>query len=564
MNPFFTLKLYRLELAGLIILTFLTNSLNIFLPLMIASHIDRNDTNYVTLSIVIVSIFFFGGIQTYYSSKLTEQYARDTRTNIINKLARLKFSQLSEYNSATLYTNFTSDVDSTKQLISTGIINTLSALILLIGSLIMLFRIDWQLALMAMATLPVIGFAFGSIFSKVSKFFKLAQENLVKINKIINESIVASPLVRVLNSQAWEEKKFSIANTTAQNIGENILNAFATLLPIVNVISNMTVLVIIWLGGTKYMDGKLTVGEISAFLNYYNLLITPIFLLGFVGNIISRSQISQKRIDEFLNLPERSETASKSKKDIVGKIEFIDVCLSFGDRQVLQNISFVIEAGTKNALVGPVAAGKSQIMYLLAGLIEPTSGKILIDGVSIQLIDRNLLRKYMGIVFQDNLLFNGSIKQNIVFDGDFSDIDMQKAIQTAQLNEFMNSLPNTLETIVSERGSNLSGGQKQRIMLARSLVLNPKILLLDDFTARVDIKTEQQILSEITKNYPSLTLFSITQKITSVVDYDQIILVMEGEILGSGNHKNLLSTSSEYRQIWESQQTIHEINTETI
>ena len=214
-----------------------------------------------------------------------------------------------------------------------------------------------------------------------------------------------------------------------------------------------------------------------------------------------------------------------------------------------------MKAGTRTAIVGPTAAGKSQLLFLLTGLISPASGTVDYDGMPIDSYDEDTFHQQVGFVFQDSIIFNLSLRENIAFSETVTDESLEKAIATAELNDFIDSLPEKLQTLVSERGTSLSGGQKQRIMLARALALNPKVLLLDDFTARVDTRTEQKILANVQQNYPGLTLLSVTQKIASVENYEQIILLMEGEIIARGTHAELMRTSPEYVQIYQSQRS---------
>jgi ATP-binding cassette subfamily B protein len=229
--------------------------------------------------------------------------------------------------------------------------------------------------------------------------------------------------------------------------------------------------------------------------------------------------------------------------------------VSFGQKSVLKNVSLTVNAGTRTAVIGPTAAGKTQLLYLLTGLIEPTSGTVEYDGRPINQYEKTSLHQQVGFVFQDSILFNLTLRENIAFSTSVKDEDLEKAIATAELRDFIDSLPQKLDTVVSERGTSLSGGQKQRIMLARALALNPRVLLLDDFTARVDTTTERKILENVHKNYPGITLLSVTQKVSSVENYDQIVLLMEGEVLASGTHKQLMETSPEYVQIYESQRS---------
>jgi ATP-binding cassette subfamily B protein len=255
-----------------------------------------------------------------------------------------------------------------------------------------------------------------------------------------------------------------------------------------------------------------------------------------------------------LNASDNIETGVVTEP-LKGDILLNDVSLVYGQKPALKDISMDIKAGSKIAVIGPTAAGKTQLLYLLTGLIKPNSGTILFDGRTIDEYNSESFHSQVGFVFQDSIIFNMSIRENIAFSDTVTDESLQKAIETAELKEFIDSLPDKLSTIVSERGSSLSGGQKQRIMLARALAINPRVLLLDDFTARVDGNTEKKILANVQKNYPGLTLLSVTQKIASVEHYDQIILLMEGEIIASGKHDHLMKSSPEYVQIFNSQQS---------
>jgi ATP-binding cassette subfamily B protein len=240
---------------------------------------------------------------------------------------------------------------------------------------------------------------------------------------------------------------------------------------------------------------------------------------------------------------------------IDGDIRLKDVSLSYEEKPVLKKISFSINAGSKTAIIGPTAAGKSQLLYLLTGLIRPASGTIEFDGVNIADYTHEMFSSQIGFVFQDSVIFNMTLRENIAFSDRVTDESLVKAVDTAELREFIDSLPAGLDTVVSERGTSLSGGQKQRIMLARALAIEPKVLLLDDFTSRVDRKTENRILCNLQNNYPDLTLISVTQKISPVKHFEQIILLMEGEVIATGKHRDLLETSTEYVQIYDSQRS---------
>jgi ATP-binding cassette subfamily B protein len=284
------------------------------------------------------------------------------------------------------------------------------------------------------------------------------------------------------------------------------------------------------------------------------MLIFPIILIGFMSNVIGRASASLKRISVVLNAPETKKNGTR-KTSIRGEIEARDVSLEIDGHAILKHVSFSFKAGKKTAILGPTAAGKTQLLYLLTGLLPPTSGDILFDGYPLEAYDQESFHEQVGFVFQDSVLFNLSLRENIAFHEKVTEASLKKAISTAELDGFIETLPNGLETLVSERGTSLSGGQKQRIMLARALALDPSVLILDDFTARVDAETEHRILRNLDQNYPHLTLISVTQKIVSVESYDHLCVLMEGDVIAQGTHAELVKRSPEYMQILESQRS---------
>lgn len=560
-NVFAVLKPYRLMIFGLILFALLSNAVNLFIPKIISQSIDEfsaGDFSYqkmlieflVASLIILVFTFFQGILQTYAS----ERVARDLRTQLTDKISRQSFAFIQQSNPSKLLTNLTSDVDSVKMFVSMAVVSLASSLFIVIGASALLISIDWKLALNVLVIIPVIIGAFGVVFGKLGVLFKKSREVIDRLNKVINESIIAAALVRVLNSQTLEYNKFMEANTTSRNISLSILRLFATLIPIVVFVGNMASLAILALGGHFVIQGDMSLGDFAAFSSYLVILIFPIMVIGFISNFIAQASVAYGRIQEVMNAPETRDTGTIDAP-LNGKIELKNVAVSYGEKPVLKDVSITVEAGTRTAIIGPTAAGKSQLLFLLTSLIKPQSGSVEFDGININDYNKETFQHQIGFVFQDSVIFNMSVRENIAFNEKVTDELMLKAIETAELQDFISTLPDGLETVVSERGNSLSGGQKQRIMLARALALNPKILLLDDFTARVDGQTEQKILDNVEKNYPGITLISVTQKIASVQHYGQIILLEEGEVLARGTHEELLVSSPEYVQIFNSQRS---------
>jgi len=438
--------------------------------------------------------------------------------------------------------------------VSQAVVSIFSSIFIIIGASVLLLIIQWQLALCVIAIIPIIGFTFYIVLKKVRALFKTSREIIDWLNKVINESILGAALIRVIHSQQLEYAKFLEANAKALGLGLRILKLFASLIPVIIFTANIATLTILALGGHYIIAGQMTLGNFSAFNLYLTMLIFPILVIGFMSNVIAQAQASYGRISGVLNMPDPVE-AGTLVKELRGDIAFKSVSVNFGEKPVLKDISFSITGGSKTAVIGPTAAGKTQLLYLLTSLSHPGSGLIELDGHPLDEYKKEDLHRQIGFVFQDSIIFNMSIRENIAFSDKVTDQSLEKAIVTAELKDFIDSLPDKLDTVVSERGTSLSGGQKQRIMLARALAIEPRILLLDDFTARVDTQTEEKILANVRRNYPGITLLSVTQKIASIEDYEQIILLMEGEMIASGTHEELMTTCPEYVQIYQSQRS---------
>ncbi len=547
----------------LIIIALAGSSLNLIIPKIIARAIDSFSTNRFKTGTVITeflgagfAIFIFTFLQGVLQTLTAERVAKDLRNKLADKISRQSYSFILNSNPAKLLTNLTSDMDSVKMFVSQAFVTIISSVFVIIGASFLLIMINWKLALAVLFIVPIIAGAFFIVFRKVKVIFRKSREVIDALNRIINESILGSSLIRVLNSQQPENLKFLEKNIESRDLGFSIVRLFSVLIPIIMFVSNLAVVAILALGGHFVVIGTLTLGNFAAFNSYLIMLIFPVMMIGFMSNIIASATASYGRIKQVFDEPQPEDSGTISS-DITGDIILKNVNLNYGEKTILKNVSFCVKAGSKTAIIGPTAAGKSQLLYLLINLIPPDSGSVEFDGISIEKYSREEFHRKAGFVFQDSVIFNMSLRENIAFNDTVTDESIGKAIETAELADYIDSLPEKLDTIVSERGTNLSGGQKQRIMLARALALNPVILLLDDFTSRVDRNTENKILCNIQNNYPEMTLLSVTQKIEPVRHFDQIILLMEGEIIASGKHKDLLESSPEYIQIYSSQRSTH-------
>ncbi len=560
-SVFGILKPYRKMIIWLIFLAIVANVLTLFLPRLVSRGIDayiRGGLNLSTLiiefSLVTVGIFLFTYLQSILQTYASEKVARDMRSEFVEKVSHQGYRFIEDKNPSKLLTNLTSDIDSIKMFVAQVVVSLVSSAVIIIGAAAILLSINWKLALAVLTIIPIIGGTFFVILKQVRTLFKESREVIDWLNKVISESIMGAALIRVLNSNKLEHEKFSGANMRSRDIGISILQLFSFMIPIITFVASMATLIVVTLGGYYVINDSMTLGSFAAFMSYIVILIFPILVIGFMSNIIAQASASYGRIFEVLQAPDEKDEG-RVTLPLTGQIDVKNVSLMYGEKPALKDVSFSITPHTKTAIIGPTAAGKTQALNVATGLTLPGKGEVLYDGKLLSEYERASFYPQVGLVFQDSILFNTTVRENIAFSKTVTDESLQKAVETAELSDFIHTLPQGLDTLVSERGTTLSGGQKQRIMLARALALSPKILFLDDFTARVDSHTERKILANIEKNYPGLTLVSITQKIAPIENYDQIILLMEGEILAVGKHEDLMHKSPEYVQIYNSQKS---------
>jgi ATP-binding cassette subfamily B protein len=558
---FSLLKPYTGMVILLVGFALLGNGFNLLIPLIISRAIDGYSngdiifrtaiTEFLLAAFFILVFTYMQGIAQTYTS---EKAARDLRKQLAEKISQQSYAYVLRSNPSRLLTNLTSDIDSVKMFISMAVVSIISSVFTIIGASVLLLYINWKLALTVLSIIPVIGGAFYLMLRKVRILFKKSREVIDWLNRVINESILGATLIRILNSQQQEYQKFLSANTTSRDLGLDILSLFAALIPFITFVSNLAILTVLALGGHFIMTGNMTLGNFAAFNSYISILIFPIIIIGFMSNIIAQASASYQRVQEVLSAQEVIDTGNYSGT-LSGLVELRNVTVTYGEKPALKDINFKINGGSKTAIIGPTAAGKTQLLYLLTGLIKPGNGEILFDGHNIDNYMKDSFYRQVGFVFQDSIIFSMSMRENIAFSEEVSDELLDKAIETAELKSYIDTLPDKLDTVLSERGTSLSGGQKQRIMLARALALNPRILLLDDFTARVDRRTERKIMDNVQANYPGITILAVTQKIASVQHYEQIILMMESEIIAAGTHETLFRSCPEYVQIYNSQRS---------
>ncbi|MEO8881821.1 MAG: ABC transporter ATP-binding protein, partial [Devosia sp.] len=433
--------------ATLVTLTILANGLNLTVPKLIAGAIDSYDAGHfapvsiaIELFLVAAGVFVLTYLQSVVQTFASEKVARDLRTKLIEKISLHDYAFIQEISPAKLLTNLTSDIDAVKNFVSQAIASIISSLFIIIGASVLLLMTDWQLACIVLLVIPIIGGTFYFVLTRVRKLFRKVQEALDWLNKVINESIVGAALIRLLNSQNFEFEKFVAANTEARDIGYGILRMFSALIPVITFSASLATLAILMLGGHFVITGQMTLGGFTAFNSYLAILIFPIIIIGFMSNVIAQATASYGRVSQVLDAPV-VKAIGTIRAPIRGEIVVDQLTVKYGEKAALNNVSFVARAGTRTAIIGPTAAGKTQLLYAMTGLIKPTIGRVLYDGQPIDAYDKEALYRQLGIVFQDSVLFNLSLRENIAFSDTVDDQSLELAVETAELGDFIRTLP---------------------------------------------------------------------------------------------------------------------------
>lgn len=520
--------------------------------------IDKNTSILIIVSLILSFVLTF--FQLFISAYIAERIGFEIKNDLIDKIIRETYAFIDKVTPSKILTNLTVDINNIKNFLSNGINTLITSLITIFGSLILMFKINPTLALIILPILPILIIIFGLIIRKMVRYFKKAQHATDSLNKSIDENIKGSMLVKVFVSEDEEKNKFSKRNKFAQKISINIVKVFSLLIPVINLASFVAIIIVLSVGGTQIANGKLTSGELLAFYQYVQLFIFPIVVLGFISSSIGQVFVSSSRINLILEHEIDFKNGTKSLEKFES-LEFKKVNLEFNEddkkQTVLEEINLEILRGQKIGLIGMTGSGKSMILQLILRFFDPSSGTILLNNEGIENYDIDSLRRKTGLVFQENFIFNSSVRENIIFGNEsVSDTKLLEVAKIAEADEFIEKLPNKYDEVIGERGSTLSGGQKQRLTIARALVNDPEILILDDSTSRLDLITENKIMRNVRIFNPDMTIIIVSQKVSSVEDCDIIYLIDEGKVIAKGNHEELMGTSFTYREIKLAQSNI--------
>ena len=490
-------------------------------------------------------------------------FSADLREFLFRKVQTFSFGNLDELDTGQLITRLTNDVTQVQDAIVMILRILVRAPLLLIGSLVMAIITSPELAFLPLVLMPIELVAVIWIVNKATPMFTKVQERLDALNEVMQENLAGVRVVKAFVRADQEEKRFSEANNNLSNQAVAATRTVAFMPSFMMMTMNTGIIAVLWFGGGRVMAGSMQVGQIIAFVNY---LMTTLFSLMMVSQLViqlSRAEASAKRIQEVLEKEPDVQDRQNAQafKGSGGQVTFENVSFSYnnnGGDPVLKGVSFKAESGQVVAILGTTGAGKSSLVHLIPRFYDVKSGRVCVDGIDVRDLSQESLRRQIGVALQEVVLFSGTIRDNIAYGRpEASEEEVIAAAKSAQAHEFIQSFPDGYQTQLGQRGVNLSGGQKQRIAIARALLMNPSILVLDDSTSAVDVETESKIqdaLEEIkARQGRAMTSFVIAQRISTVLKADKIIVLDDGQVAASGTHRELMGSSPIYREIYESQ-----------
>jgi len=563
------LKPYWKEVLLAVVMLVVVVFMDLRIPQLVQKIIDdgiyQNDMDMIsrtTVQMLIISLIstLFSIGNNNLSVKVGEAFARDLREDLFIKIQQLSYGNLDRIKTGDLIVRLTSDVNVLQQTYRMSMRIGLRGPLLIVGSLILMVSTDPRLSL-SIAPLFVVIIALIAFFvGKLGPIFKTVQEKLSNLNNVLQENIAGVRVVKAFVRRKHEEERFEVVNADFTDTFVKVMRWVAIIFPALMLLINFGIVLVVWLGGRQAIAGTLTVGGVVAFSNYLTTAIVPLLILAMLSNIVASGMASAERIDEVLtSIPDVKikEDGEKLPEKIEGRVTFENVGFFYNgncDEKVLDGIDLTAEPGQTVAILGATGSGKSSLINLIPRFYDVAEGRVQIDGHDVRDLGQVSLLEHIAVTPQETVLFSGSIRDNIRYGRpDASEEEVIAAAKAAQAHPFIAELPEGYDTHVAARGVNLSGGQKQRIAIARAILMQPEILILDDATSSVDVETETKIQDALEELSKDTTTFVVAQRISTVLNADKIIVLDRGKIVAEGTHNELFESSDIYREIYDSQ-----------
>ena len=534
------------------------------MSLIINNGVAGRDTGYILktgllMAAVVVCMEVGGILGSYFAAKASINFTTDLRRDVFKKVQQFSFANIDSFSTGSLVTRLTNDIQQVQNVLTMGLKMALRAPGMFVGALFMAFMMNGRLAAILLVVIPLLSLAIGLILKTAFPRFEAMQKKLDRLNSGIQESLTNVRVVKSFVREDFEIGKFSGLNQDLRDSGMRALKIVIATMPVMMFAMNVTTLAVVWYGGNLIIGGSMPVGDLTAFTTYIVQILMSLMMLSMVFLQSSRARASLKRITEVLDTVVDLNDDQAARKELrveKGSVEFKDVSFGYGkggDR-VLEHISFKAEPGQTIGIIGATGSGKTSLVQLIPRLYDVTEGAVLVDGVDVRDYSLKNLRNGVGMVLQKNVLFSGTIEENLRWgDEDASREELVKAAVNAQADGFVTAFKNGYHTEIGQGGAGVSGGQKQRLCIARALLKKPKILILDDSTSAVDTATEAAIRESFKNELKDTTRIIIAQRTSSVQDADRILVLDDGKIIGSGTHEELLRTCRAYEEIYVTQ-----------
>lgn len=525
---------------------------------------EKNISYIIQMGIVmalIAAIMAAGGVGgAYFTAKAAICASTDLRNDLFERVQKFSFENIDEFSTGSLITRLTNDVQQVQNVLMMGLRLLMRAPGMLIGALIMAFLMNAKLAFVILVIIPLLGIAIAMILTTAFPRFQVMQKQLDKLNSGIQEAFTNIRVIKSFVREDFEEEKFKVSNRNLKETSLRAMKIVIMTMPVMMIAMNAATVAVVWYGGNLIIGGNMQVGDLTAFTTYIVQILMSLMMLSFVLLQSSRALASEKRIREVLDKKiTLTDTEAKHKEAVItkGRVEFKGVSFSYDEeekKKVLENITFTVEPGETIGIIGATGSGKTSLVQLIPRLYDVLEGQVLVDGIDVREYSLDNLRKGIGMVLQKNVLFSGSIEENLRWGNEEASMEeVRRMADSAQADGFVSSFPEGYDTEMGQGGVNVSGGQKQRLCIARALLKKPKILILDDSTSAVDTATEAKIRSCFSNELKDTTKFIIAQRIGSVEGADKIIVLDDGKIVAMGSHKELLTFCAEYQEIYYSQ-----------
>jgi ATP-binding cassette subfamily B protein len=566
------LRPYKRELAAVLLLQLIGTIAMLYLPSLNADIIDQGvalgDTGYIVriggwMLLVTVAQIACSIAAVYYGARAAMAFGRDLRSGIFHRVGGFSGREVAHFGAPSLITRTTNDVQQVQMLVVMTCTMLVAAPIMCVGGIIMALQEDVGLSWLVLVSVPVMVLAVGLIIWRMMPQFRLMQERIDRVNRVLREQIGGIRVVRAFVREPHETKRFGAANADLTDTALRAGRLMSLIFPIVMLVFNASSVAVLWFGAARIDAGQLQIGALTAFIQYLVQILMSVMMATFMVMMVPRAAVCAERIVEVLDTessvapPQRA--VGRVDGDGDGELEFRDVSFQYpgAEEPVLRNLNFRARAGQTTAIIGSTGAGKTTLLSLVPRLFDATAGAVLVDGVDVRERDLDVLWTRIGLVPQKPYLFSGTVASNLRYGNpDATDEELWRCLEIAQARDFVEAMPEGLDAPIAQGGTNVSGGQRQRLAIARALVHRPAIYLFDDSFSALDLGTDARLRAALRPEVADAAVVIVAQRVSTIIDADQILVIEDGEIVGVGRHDDLLVTCPTYAEIVESQLTV--------